>query len=71
MEIAGHTTVVESLKKDAPTPPKIRKNINDMMQDAYDRVRQVALGEHGDGDDGSSASEDPLDALVDHGKFPT
>ena len=64
VEIAGHTTVVESLKEGAPTPPKIRKNINDMMQDAYDRVRVAA-------DDGSSASEDSLDALLDKERFPT
>ena len=62
VEISGHYTVVNALKEDAPTPPKIRKNINDMMQDAYERVRHA--------DDGSSASEDPLDALLDKERFP-
>lgn len=67
VEIAGHSSVGTALKT---APPKIKKNINDMLADAYNRVRQAALGEHGDGDDGSSASEDPIDALADDGKFP-
>jgi AAA domain len=62
VELAGHSSVVDTLKQDAPTPPKIRKNINDLIQDAYDRVRVP--------DDGSSASEYPIDQLVDAGKFP-